>query len=227
MSIGKILLVTFGVLIVGFCVRVVVILNSLPTYQYHRPLLDLQDSHLMTPRGPISFEFRQGIARYPADENSAGKQIFVLVPAFEDFPVLFIGATIFADGVSGSSAHVTLATRPSDPNSDNVLGNFDVQQGTYYQLNHEAKEYLSVTNKNGSQPTSTASLTFNWPKPLSEYDIGMQGNSMSNPNEVLIIKSGESNSHYLYLPFTIGGAEFSIHLRFRVSVNSYESIIGN
>ena len=179
----------------------------------------------MTPRGPISFEFSQRRAYYYADENSATKQIVVFVPADEDFPRLFVSPSIFNASGLGSSPSVFLDVRPSGPDSNDKLGNVDVQQGTYYQMNQEAKEFLSVSKGNVS--LSSASLAFSWPKPLFDYNISMQGNSMSNPSNVAMIKAGESNSHYLYLPFTVDGEEFSINLRFRVSVNSLESIIGN
>jgi hypothetical protein len=210
-------LVAFGVLIVIFCAGLLILISSIRTYERHRPLLDLQDSHLMTPRGPIPFKLSNRSAHYPDNENSAGKRIFVTIPASKKAPGFKVSLGIFNGSGRGSSPSVFL----SDFTSTNGLEKIVIAPGAFYQLNQQPKTHLAVTQDSKAQLSTN--LNFNWPKPLSDYNISMQGGSLP-PTNVPIIKAGENNSHYMYLPFTFGAEEFSIHLRFRVSVNSFESI---
>lgn len=209
-------LIAIGVLIVICCAGLLILINSIPTYERHRPLLDLEDSHLMTPRGPIPFKFSNRSAHYPVDENSAGKNILVRIPAYKNSPEFEVVLGIFNMSGNGSSPSAFLwgSTPAFDP--EKIV----IQPGAFYQLNQDTKIHLTVSKNNTTRSTN---LNFNWPKPLSEYSIQMSGGTMW-PGNVPIIKAGENNSHYLYLPFAFGAEEFSIHLRFKVTVNSFESI---
>jgi hypothetical protein len=223
-TLWKKLLVVFGALVVVCCVWLVMLVKSIPTYERHRPLLDIQDSHLLTPTGPIPFEFSNRSAHYPADEDSAGKTIFVKNPASEKTPGFRVSLSIFNASGKGSSPRVFLSdfTSAYDP------AKLAVQPGAYYQLNQETKNSRTVTKdirKDGRTGVSKepTHLNFNWPKPLSDYDISMSGGSMWPPR-VPIIKAGENDSHFLYIPFALGTEEFAIHLRFKVSVHSFQSM---
>jgi hypothetical protein len=169
------------------------------------PVLDLRNSRLVTPHGPVPFEMADDAMHPGFDLNprlkvrARGIDLEVLVGLFPGIERVFI------------------SSMPRSLTIDVVNG------GSWYRLNDTQEIPVTLTKaiRPGADPALSVRLTFDLPAPLSDYDISVYGGTMT-PSRVEMIRAAEDDVHHLYLSFTADGEVYAVDLAFSVGVVSYK-----
>jgi hypothetical protein len=168
------------------------------------PALDLRNSRLVTPRGPVPFEMADDEIHPGFDLNprlkvrARGTDLHVMVG-------LFLGVE-----------QVFITNMPRPLTIDVVHG------GSWYRLNDTQEIPVTLTKaiRPGADPAKSVRLLFDLPAPLSDYDIAVYGGTMT-PLQVEKIRAAEDDVHHLYLSFTADGEVYAVDLAFSVGLVSY------
>jgi hypothetical protein len=171
------------------------------------PFLDLHDSHLVTPSGPVPFETADDWRNPGFASNQSlmvraqAPELGVLVAVFPGVQEVFVrnmSRAFMIDVVAGSS---------------------------WYRLNTEPKVPLTLTRRDDDirASKSPVSLDFELPAPLSLYDITVHGGTLQSSG-VDIIRAHEGDTHHLYLPFSADGEMYAVNLTFSVGVRSFNVV---
>jgi hypothetical protein len=177
------------------------------------PHLDLHDSHLVTPTGPIPFE----MADDPMTPGFASNQNLRVRARNDELEVL---VTLFTSPSSGRH-HVFFRNMPNPLTIDLV------DQPSWYRLNAEPEIALNPTlpERYRSTPGSSARVDFDHPAPLARYDIRVSGGTLT-PDRAEQIRAAENDLHHFHLPFTADERPYTVNLTFSVGVHSYKALLG-
>ena len=176
----------------------------------HVPVLDLYDSHLITPSGPVSFEMDTDPAN-PGILKNADLRIRVQVPDFRVIVGLFSGRQ-----------WVFVHSQTRDLMIDLVEGR------SWYRLNAEPPVPLTVTGDHRPQESGPSkrpvTLAFDLSgHPFNELDIAVFGGTLE-PSRLGQIRAVEDDTHYLYLPFTVDGETYAVNLTFSLGISTYKAV---
>jgi hypothetical protein len=199
----------------GICVFAVVIaiaaivfFKSLPTRVKHLPYIELSQSVLETPGGPIplvlegdKFFNKGGISRVVIRTDAAN-----LDAALQPAPFHLVL------GILGSPRGTIQPYYPG-PGIDLEAISFP-EEGVY--------------QKNGGQKMPIAVwldryIYFDVPAPLSEYDLAVYDRTLSDASAARI-KAGETDIHFFSIPLIVDSERYEIRLEFRVGVETKEVI---
>jgi hypothetical protein len=169
--------------------------------------VDLHDSHLVTPNGPVPYEMADA-RRNPGFQSNPNLMATAHAPEFEVIVGLFPGVQqVFIRRMK--RAHT-----------------IDAEAGrSWYRLNDEPETPLSLTRADPvvGPSQSAVTLDFDLPAPLSEYDIIVYGNTLRE-GQVEQIRAREDDTHHLYLSFTADDQPYAVNSTFSVGVRTSKAL---
>ena len=196
------------VLVLVVVIAVAVFIESLPTSVKHLPYIELRNSVLVTPRGPIPL-----ILRGEKFFNRGGHPNVAIDLSYSNLddelrPVKFR----LALSILGSP-HGTIQLYDISPDTDSKHVSFPDE--AFYQKNDGQRIRISVRQDSYIQ--------FDMPGPLSQYDFAVYDGTMSDASASQA-KVGETDIHFFSIPLVVGSERHEIQLKFRLGVESKEVI---